>query len=267
MSNPTSVHANGETQGPGVAAIDQYGNMFVEGNLTVGAQQVVGDNGVGVLRLATATKAPTTNPINGSALYGLQGSPWAMDVSGVKLSMLTPPHSGTASFGAAADTMSHNVVTNAVVQPASGELQLMQIWLAAGATISSIGFCTGSTAASGPTHWWACVVDKNYVQQAHSLDQTSTAMGTSTWFKLAMVTPLTATYTGQYFIGIMVATSTTQPSLLGSQVQGAFASGTNAPTPGIGGRSTGSLTVPGTDGTTTYATPTAIGGYYYAYAI
>jgi len=267
MPSPMNVQANGNTNGPGVVGVDPAGGMFVEGSLTVGAQQVVGDNGVGVLRLANASTVPTTNPIAGLTFFVRNGGIFVMDQNGTTSSLINTLRTGSTSWNAIAETINHNAVTQTVIQPASGELQIMQVGIEAGQTISSIGFCTGGTAANGPTHWWACLLDKNLVQQAHSLDQTTTALPASTWQKLAMVTPYTTTYTDSYYIGLMVATSTTQPSLLSTTVQSQFVTGTNVPSPPIGGRSTGSLTTPGTDGVTQYATPTAIAGYYYAYAI
>lgn len=151
--------------------------------------------------------------------------------------------------------------------PTSGTLYLMCITLGAGQSVGHIGFCTGATAASGPTHWWANLLDQGRVQQAHSADQTSTALPASMWQNLAMVTPYTATYSGLFYVGLTVVTSTTQPTILtpSGTPDGQFVTGTNAPTPLPGGLSSTGLTTPGTDGTTQYANPTAAGPVFFMY--
>lgn len=257
----------GSNAGQTVATIDANGNVTSIGSLTVGA----GVNGVGMApgQVYLVNSVPPVNsPVGGAMLYAsTSGGLYTKDINGTVSSLVSTLRTGATSWNAIAETINHNAVSQTVIQPASGELQIMSVGIEAGQTISNIGFCTGNTAATGPTHWWAAILDVNRVQLAHSADQTTTAMGSSTWFKLPMTTPYTTTYTGLYYLALMIATSGAQPSILAAQVQGAFVTGTNVPSPSVGGRSTTGLTVPGTDGVTTYAAPTGIGGFYYAYAI
>lgn len=259
--------------GPGNAARDAFfgrggtNTAYSNPNLLVGAQTALGDNGNGELQLANTTSAPSTNPTAGAAIYAVNGGVLSRDPNGAVRTLVTGPFSATATNGALAETVSRYNTTVVTAQPVSGTLYVQQIFLAAGTTIGHIGFATGTTAASGPTHWWTALLDNTYKQQAHSTDQTSTAMAASTWFNLAMATPYVATYTGVYYLTILVTTSTTQPSILqGTNAPAAqFITGTSAPTPLPNGASTASLTTPGTDGTTTYAAPTAASAPFYLY--
>jgi len=169
--------------------------------------------------------------------------------------------------GSLAQSTLYSVCTSALT-PTSGTLYLMGIMLGAGQSVGHIGFCTGATAASGPTHWWAALLDQSRVLQAHSADQTSSALPASTWQDLAMVTPYTATYSGQYYVGLTVVTSTTQPTILAppNNPDGQFVTGANMPTPVPCGLSSTGLTAPGTDGSTQYLTPTAAGPVFFMYA-
>lgn len=176
------------------------------------------------------------------------------------------PEASVPTNGALAETM-HRYTGSATATPASGTLYIQSIWLPIGTTVSNIGFVTGLTAASGPTHWWTALLDSSYVQQAHSADQLTGAIAASTWQNLPMATPYTATYSGTYFLAFTIVTTTTQPTLVCSTTvpNAALINGTNVVAPVPGGTSTTGLTAPGTDGTTTYATPTAASNFYYMY--
>jgi hypothetical protein len=166
-------------------------------------------------------------------------------------------------LGETANRSTIGTLTTAIT---SGTLYIFSIGLMAGESIGHVGFATGTVAANGPTHWWTAVLDNTYKQQAHSADQTSTALPASTWQNLAMVTPFMPTYTGTYFLALMVTTSVTQPTIASNAASPTiFVTGTNAPTPLIGGLSTTGLTTPGTDNSTVYAAPTAAVPTLYMY--
>ncbi len=178
------------------------------------------------------------------------------------------PKSGAATTGALAETC-QRIIASGSSTPTSGVLNLMSTTLTAGQTIGHIGFCTGSTPTTAASHWWVALLDTNFVQQAHSLDQTVTNLAASTWYKLAMAQNYTATYTGTYYLGIMIAVTSGNVATIVSPTfspASQFVTGSGAPLPVVGGTSTGSLTTPGTDGTTAYLAPTAAGPTYYMYA-
>jgi hypothetical protein len=112
---------------------------------------------------------------------------------------------------------------------ASGELSFFLIFLPSGAVISKIGFISGSTAASTPTHQWFALYDQNLNALAVTADDTATAW-TAQLLKSKNIadtyssgwnanTSFTTTYTGFYYVGIMVAASTV-PTLVGGSVNG-----------------------------------------------
>ena len=154
-------------------------------------------------------------------------------------------------------------------QPTSGTLVIMAVSLQIGQVVGHMGFGTGTTATTAASHWWTVLLDDTYTQQAHSADQTTTNLAASTWYSLAAVAPYTATYTGNYYLGLMIAVSSGSTASILSPTfspAGQLITGTNVPTPLVGGASTTGLTTPGTDGSTTYIAPTATTPNYYMYA-
>jgi hypothetical protein len=242
------------------------GYVTASGNLLVGASSSLGDNGVGEIQLHNATTPPTTNPTAGAVVYARNGGLITRDPNGTLSPLVSDPGGQGATTGAISETVPRIMVTTSAA-PVSGTLYLQSTFIPAGVSIGHIGFATGTTAASGPTHWWVALLDNTYKQQAHSADQLTAAIGASTWFNLAMASPFVTTYTGTYYLALLVATSTTQPTILQSSSTPAaqFWTGTGAPTPLPNGASTASLTAPGTDGTTTYAAPTIASAPFYLY--
>lgn len=241
--------------------------LYVQPNLVVGSATALGDNGVAELQLANATTIPTTNPTGGATVYASNGGLFLRDPNGTIEPLGMGNRVGAPMPNAWAETANRNTVSSSFT-PVSGTLYIYSVYLQAGTVISNIGFCTGTTAASGPTHWWTVLLDNTYKLQAHSADKTSTALPASTWQSLPMVTPYTTTYTGTHYVGFMVTTSTTQPTVISNAAtfNAQFITGTNVPTPLIGGTSSTGLTTPGTDGSTTYIAPTAATQTMYIYA-
>lgn len=97
----------------------------------------------------------------------------------------------------------------------SERLFLSSIWLPESITVSSIYFSTGGTAAVKPTHYWFALFDNARKALAFTADQTTAAWGSTAGKKLAIATiasgaasSFTTTYTGFYYLGIMVAAET-----------------------------------------------------------
>jgi hypothetical protein len=187
------------------------------------------------------------------------------DGSNWQMVMPLQPQVSAVMPGAVAETCFRYSCVNAQL-PASGSLYIMSITLTAGQTVGHIGFCTGSQGATSPTHWWAVLLDNTYTQRAHSADQTTTAMPLGTWQKLAMTSAYTATYTGQYYLGIMIDAST-MPNILspGTNPDGQFITGSGAPTPLLNGVVATGQTTPSADGTT-FSAPSSFGPMFYMYA-
>lgn len=228
--------------------------------------ELTGGTMTGPLGLATAT-TPAASP-GAAVVYSVNGTPWTVEPVGTRRSMISPSVEQSAGpAGAVCETV-HRYTIVGTATPTSGALVVMAVSLAAGQSISQIGFCTSSQAAVNPTHWWAALLDNTFTLQAHTADQLTTAMPASTWQLLPVVTPYVATYTGAFYLGLMVATSTTQPTILAPSFSPVIQliTGANNPGPIPGGVSSTGLTTPGTDGTTVYATPTTVSPALYMYA-
>jgi hypothetical protein len=110
-----------------------------------------------------------------------------------------------------------------VVLPTAGALNLSAIFLPAGLVIGHLHFVTDpANAAGAPQHWWMGLYDNNLNQLATTADQTNGSLAaTSTDFSEAIAetaagaaTEFTTTYSGLYYIGLMVASANTLPGIL-----------------------------------------------------
>ncbi|HET7641152.1 MAG TPA: hypothetical protein VFK47_20755 [Ktedonobacteraceae bacterium] len=261
----------GQAIGPGNAALDTFtgragvGEYYIYANANIGTVTDLGDNGTGEIKLANAITVPTTNPTGGSVIYAVNGGVFIRDPNGTVSPLVPSNKVGAPMPGAMAETANRNTITTDF-GPVSGTLYIFSVQLMAGQQIGHIGFCTGA-AANTPTHWWAAVLDNTYKQRAHSADQLTAALPANTWQNLAMTTPYVATYTGTHYVALLFTATTTAHILSTATAFNAnFITGANVPTPLVGGLSTTGLTVPGTDGTTTYAAPTAASQTMYVYA-
>jgi hypothetical protein len=208
---------------------------------------------------------PYTTPAGGAS----PGSPASLDYVGTQsllVAALADPPTGSAIAGHIAETIAP-VSATAPLTVTTGSLSIASIRLAAGQSVTGAGFVTSTVAAITPTHAWLALLDSSYVLRAVTADGLTTAIGASTWFPSAFAAPYTATYTGVYFLGVLI-TAGTIPTLCGATAPlAAMVTGTSAPAPLLGGVSTTSLTTPGTVGTTTYVAPTAaaVTPYLFAY--
>ena len=148
--------------------------------------------------------------------------------------------------GALYETMDRNtcpeVNTSALT---SGRLTLQAIWIPAGNTISSISFWSATTAGGTLTNQLFGLYDNNLNLLRATASDGATAWGANAQKKLNLTSAFVTTYTGLYYLGIMVA-GTTVPTLKGgtARTDGSLA----YQTPSMGGTSnTGlSTTLPST---------------------
>jgi hypothetical protein len=242
-------------------------NTFTTANLTVASATALGDNGVGEIQLANAITVPTTNPTGGAVLYATGGGTYTRDGAGSVWPVASPATNGGVVPGAITQTLPYTQASGAA-QPTNGTLVIASCFISAGTSVGHVGFVVDTTAGASLTHWWAVVLDNGYKQQAHSADQLTAPIAASTWFTLPMVTPYVATYSGNFYLGVMIANSAgTQPNLTGgSTPRTVMITGTNAPVPLMSGPSTGGLTAPGTDNSTVYNAPTTASAVPFLYA-
>jgi hypothetical protein len=176
------------------------------------------------------------------------------------------PYSSQYAAGALAETIPAVFATTAFT-PTSGDLYIWPVRLGAGESVGHVGFVTTTTAGATLNHWWTCLCDNTYTVQATSADQTSGAIAASTWFSLAMGTAYTATYSGLYYLGVMISdNSGTQPTLCGSAAGPLIAmmTGTGHPNSILGGQSSTSQTTAPALGTVV-TTPTATAAVPYLF--
>jgi len=121
----------------------------------------------------------------------------------------------------------------------SGRLSLQAIWLPAGITISSISFWSATTAAGTPTNQLFGLYDSSLNLLRSSVNDTTTAWAANARKTLALTSTFTTTYSGLYYLGIMVA-ATTVPTIKGNTAKTGGQLGAGAPS--MGGTSTTGLT-------------------------
>jgi hypothetical protein len=142
--------------------------------------------------------------------------------------------------GALAETFDRNLcneVNTAVLS--SGRLSGQAIWLEAGMTISSISFHSATTAAGTPTNQLFGLYDSSRNLLRSSTNNTTTAWAANSLKTLALTSTFTTTYSGLYYLGIMV-TATTVPTLKGNTAR--VGGQLQAQAPSMGGTSNTGLT-------------------------
>lgn len=121
----------------------------------------------------------------------------------------------------------------------SGRLSLQAIWLPAGVTINSISLWSATTALATGTNQLFGLYDNNLNLLRSSVNDTSTAWAANSRKTLALTSAFTTTYSGLYYIGVMVA-ATTVPTLKGNTAR--VGGQLNAGAPSMGGTSNTGLT-------------------------
>ena len=93
------------------------------------------------------------------------------------------------------------------------------LYLEAGDVVTSLTFCSATTAAGTPTNWWFALYSSAATPAllAQTADQTSTAWAANTAKTVALAAPYTVPTTGIYYAAVMVK-ATTVPTLLGATV-------------------------------------------------
>ena len=163
--------------------------------------------------------------------------------------------------GCIAQTLQPVFINTSSTAVTGGQMYIHSVMLAAGVQVSNISYLIGTTAGTTLTHGWFALLNPAFLQVAHTADQTSGGLTAST----LVTKPLTSAYTppsaGQYWLAIVVVASQ-QPTLGGFGTPQGTSGFAVAP---VSGTSTGSLTGPGTDNTTTYLAPQAATNPAYAY--
>lgn len=93
------------------------------------------------------------------------------------------------------------------------------LYLEAGDVVTSLTFCSATTAAGTPTNWWYALYSSEATPtlRGQTADQTNTAWAANTPKTLALASPYTILTTGIHYAAVMVK-ATTVPTLLGATV-------------------------------------------------
>jgi hypothetical protein len=185
-----------------------------------------------------------TMPAN-SQLYYVDGVGWQAFNNQGQLQMANVGvtgvfNNGYVLTGALYETFDRNLcdeVNTAVLS--SGRLSLQAIYIPAGVTVNSISFWSATTAAGTPTNQLFGLYDNNLNLLRSSNNDTTTAWAANSRKTIALTSAFTTTYSGLYYLGIMV-TATTVPTLKGNTAK--VGGQLNAGAPSMGGTSNTGLT-------------------------
>ena len=96
-----------------------------------------------------------------------------------------------------------------------GTINVVQLPLLPGDIVTNLAFVSGATAANGPTHQWAGIMNSSRVVQAVSADGTSAALAANTEVKFVLGSPFTVTSRGPFYAFVLWTASTAVPSFVG----------------------------------------------------
>jgi len=179
----------------------------------------------------------------GQAVYE-DGMGWSFyTANGILLSGAVPLNQFDSAFfltGCKAETFPRHLqpeVNTSLLS--SGRLSLAAIAIMQGELLTSISFWSATTAAGTPTNQLFGLYDNNLNLLRSTNNDTTTAWAANTRKTLNLTSTFTTTYSGLYYLGIMV-TATTVPTLKGYTAR--TGGQLNAAAPSLGGTSNTGLT-------------------------
>lgn len=123
---------------------------------------------------------------------------------------------GTGIAGTISETIPRMLCDEAnLAALTSGTLHLTAVYLRAGQRVANISYHSATTAAATPTNGFFALYDNNRALLAQTANFTTEAWAANSIKTKALSAAYTATYSGLYYVGIMVA-ATTVPTLKGN---------------------------------------------------
>lgn len=179
----------------------------------------------------------------GQAVYE-DGMGWSFyTANGILLSGAVPLKQFDSAFfltGCKAETFPRHLVPEVNTSLlSSGRLSLQAIAIMQGELLTSISFWSATTAAGTPTNQLFGLYDNNLNLLRSTGNDTTTAWAANTRKTLNLTSTFTTTYSGLYYLGIMV-TATTVPTIKGYTAR--TGGQLNAAAPSLGGTSNTGLT-------------------------
>lgn len=120
------------------------------------------------------------------------------------------PIIGIPPATAIAETLDRRVPVTNAGGLTSGRIHFSAIRLRAGQTVTSISWCSATTAAVAPTNQWFGLWTGAAlpVKLAVTTDDLTTAWASDTWKTLALTAPYVVPTTGVYYMSLLVAAAT-----------------------------------------------------------
>lgn len=179
----------------------------------------------------------------GQAVYE-DGAGWTFyTANGIMLNGAVPLKKFDSALfltGCKAETFPRNLVPEVnTALLSTGRLSLQALAIQAGELLTSISFWSATTAAGTPTNQLFGLYDSSLNLLRSSNNDTTTAWAANTRKTLNLTSTFTTTYSGLYYLGIMV-TATTVPTLKGYTAR--TGGQLNAAAPSMGGTSNTGLT-------------------------
>lgn len=202
--------------------------------------------------------AEGTTPVAHAANFTVKQAVTAGDLG--QTNMMTS--AWTMPAAAQAETYPRILATSAQALT-SGTLTVCSIALPQYMTLSAIAMSTKGTGKTGGTHGWYVLLDQNRVVRMVTADQTdaATVWGTTNTLYSLSTNSYTTTYTGLYYLGIMVAASS-PPNIV---TCGGGTGGVANASPVLAGTSSTGQTTPPTVGTTMGALTGVVTNTLYGY--
>lgn len=115
-----------------------------------------------------------------------------------------------APAGATSETFPRRYADANTAAQASATIFVTAIAIPQGVVVNNITMASGTTAKGGGTHGWYVLADSSLIVRAVTADQTDAASiwGTANTVYTLATNSYTTTYTGLYYVGVMVAAST-----------------------------------------------------------
>lgn|GEM_PF-1588343 len=189
--------------------------LGINGSVQVGKTSLDLGSGVGVLGIANATTAPTTNPSNGGILYASSGLPVWRDSSGTTYNLTSGGGSSPqlplpADFGYKAWSYDPVMASNGTA-PTSGVVYLQRIDMRSTQTVSKVAYgvvsMSGVSLTSGQN--FVGIYDSTGNLVASSADITSSVVSGEVAFNLSSSTSLASN--SFYWLAFLMVGGTTPP--------------------------------------------------------
>lgn len=149
-------------------------------------------------------------------IYVRRGGVWTSAGVADRSKIVAPTDGAIAESVSRATALSDIGATGLFGGATGGTINVVQLPLQPGDLVSNLAFVSGATAANGPTHQWAGLMNSSRVVLAVSADGTSAALAADTEVKFALTAAFQVTTRGPIYAFVMWTASTAVPSFLGT---------------------------------------------------